>query len=105
MSLRDQELRSKAARGNALTSDGEPLLPARLHWTDPDTGDRLRIDLWGSEAFLVGLASLGFELEGGTPDAADSGRTGGSRRAGSSAEPAGGSRAGSAPSLRAGDAA
>ena len=60
---------------------------ARLAWTDPLTGDRLSVDLWGSEAFLRGLVALGFELEDGTTDAAGVDRAGGRARVRSSAEP------------------
>lgn len=51
------------ARGDARTSDGAPVVAARLLWTDPETGDRLQVEILGTEAFLAGLARLGFEVE------------------------------------------
>jgi hypothetical protein len=42
---------------------------ARLAWTDPESGDRLTVDLHGSEGFLRSLERQGFEpIEGAHRD-------------------------------------
>ena len=37
----------------------EPLL---LRWTDPETGEELAVEMYGSAEFALELAELGFEL-------------------------------------------
>ncbi len=67
----DKQLRS--ARGNTRSSDHSKPRPAWYHWTDPETGERLRVELWSSEAFLAGLELAGFEPLQAGPDAIDPG--------------------------------
>ncbi len=65
----------KSARGNTRSSDRSKPRPAWYHWTDPETGERLRVELWSSEAFLAELELAGFEPLQAGPDAIDPGRT------------------------------
>ncbi|MDA1267236.1 MAG: hypothetical protein O2816_19315 [Planctomycetota bacterium] len=51
----------RPASGTTRTSDGTSPRQAWLHWTDPETGDRIRVELWSSASFLEGLKSRGFE--------------------------------------------
>lgn len=107
MTSREHDRLPGSAKGVARTSDGAQRRPARLSWTDPLTGDRLSVELWGSEAFLRSLSGQGFrvthldvhalEQVHGTTDAAGDGRSGGRARVRSSAEPTGGFCAGSTP--------
>ncbi len=111
----DQE-QLRSARGNTRSSDRTTPRPAWYHWTDPETGERLRVELWSSEAFLAGLESAGFEPFRGGSDAIERGhadsnghgpdRTGGRSSVRSSAEATRDrDRAGSTPPHVDGDAA
>jgi hypothetical protein len=53
--------RTKAASGTTRSTDGTIRRPAWFVWTDPVTRERLRVELWGSEAFLAHLEAVGFE--------------------------------------------
>ena len=82
--------RKGATRGSVITPDVWPLRPAAFLWTDPETGERLRVELWSSAPFLSELEAIGFELEDGTDGATETradrdGRPGGRSRVRSSA--------------------
>lgn len=99
MNRRDHEQAPKgAARGKTRTSDATPVRPAWLSWTDPETGDRLRVELLSSEAFLRGLEAAGFRSESGSTDGTRFGRAGGRSRARPGGEGSGDRSAGAAPS-------
>jgi len=42
-------------------------LPRLLRWTDPESGERLAVQVWG-QAFAEELLALGFEVDGGSDD-------------------------------------
>ena len=95
-----------------MTSHDRPQTPetvfadaAWLRWTDPETGERLRISVTGPVTFLTELEHVGFELERGTAGAAPHGRVGGNRHVRPGAGPPGGPRTGSTPPKRGGNAA
>ena len=99
--MKQEGNRRGAARGDTRTSDGTPPRLLRFAWTDPETGDRLSVELLSSDAFHEWLVAAGFEpLEDARVSREPRGSRGrtGEMRARSSA----GDRAGSAPS---GDAA
>lgn len=68
-SRRFGELR-RSAQGRVGSSRGGPLSPTRLCWLDPDTGERLEVELWSSPAFRAELESIGFESAVRRDDAA-----------------------------------
>jgi len=61
MRTRDLHRIRRWARGSVRSADASSLSPARLEWVDPETGERLVVDLMGSEAFLSDLEASGFE--------------------------------------------
>ena len=58
-----QSLR-KPARGKIRSVGPHALRTSWFAWDDPETGERLEIELWGSQAFLQELESIGFERLG-----------------------------------------
>lgn len=42
-------------------------LPRHLRWTDPESGERLSVEVWG-QAFADELLALGFEVDPGVDD-------------------------------------
>lgn len=44
------------------SGDGGPLAVTHLAWTDPETGERLMVELKGSEQFVQALERSGFEV-------------------------------------------
>ena len=50
----------RSVRGLASSTDGRSRT-AWFSWTDAETGESLRVELWGSPDFLSELESIGFE--------------------------------------------
>lgn len=50
----------RSVRGLAGSTDGRSRT-AWFSWTDAETGESLRVELWGSPDFLEELESIGFE--------------------------------------------
>jgi hypothetical protein len=50
----------RSVQGLASSRDGRSRT-AWFSWTDAETGESLRVELWGSPAFLAELESIGFE--------------------------------------------
>jgi len=78
MDARTPDQQAKFARGSVSTARPRNFGPAWLAWTDPKSGERLGLELWGDEEFLVELESIGFERLDPDDAATLLGRTGGS---------------------------
>lgn len=63
-----------------LRGPGEEVAPHVLTWTDPETGERLTVNLEGSERFLRQLEPHGFEPLGTGPAESSAQRLGGERK-------------------------
>lgn len=48
-------------RGSARSSEQGPGRSVRMSWVDPESGERLEVELWGTELFLADLRASGFE--------------------------------------------
>jgi len=60
-----QSLR-KTARGKIRSVGPQAMRTSWFTWSDPETGERLEVELWGSQAFLQELESIGFERLAGS---------------------------------------
>ncbi len=58
---RDDHPDERAARGDVRTSGSSLPRPTWLLWVDPETGERLRIELTASPRYLSALLAAGFQ--------------------------------------------
>ncbi len=94
------DVKEKSAFGNVRSSDLAPSHSARFSWLDRETGERITVEIQGSQAFLAELEALGFEPTSEGSGASQVGRTGERARVDSSAGRSGDrDRAGSTHSL------
>ena len=56
----------KPAHGKIRSVGPQALRTSWFAWSDPETGERLEVELWGSQLFLQELESLGFERLAGS---------------------------------------
>jgi len=60
------------AHGAVRGPGGAPTRSGRFAWRDPESGERLEVELQGCEAFLAALEATGFErIEEAGPDVGD----------------------------------
>jgi hypothetical protein len=79
----------QSAFGNVRSSSLDPSHSARFSWLDRETGERITVEIQGSEAFLAELEALGFEPAPEGSGASQGGRTGERARVDSSVERSG----------------
>ena len=85
------------ARCTARSADAEPLQTTRFQWEDPETGERLELELWSSDDFRAELESVGFVRLAWETAAPRGGCTGGRNRVRPSAASTDDARTGSTP--------
>ena len=88
---------SGVARCTARADGQGPLQTTRFEWEDPETGERLEVELWSSEDFRAELESVGFVPVARETAAPRGGCTGGRNRVRPSAPSADDARTGSTP--------